>query len=144
VSILKSHKKESEKINKILIIAFITTLVIILLPMQITSAQICNSEKQNQIRTEKPLPRYGNSLVFFSGTSSILKYNATYPSLTLQSEDHTIKWFCLSKPWFVSAGPNFVVDIHMYHGIVRPAHFIEGETINFLFVFAKDVIVMLP
>ncbi len=101
-----------------------------------------NKPKPNNDFT--PLPHFGLSIVFYRGDAEVYDYTESYPSITLRPQHHEIKWFCFRKPWFSSTSHGFVTNIHDYRGIVKPEPIVPGGNIKFLFVVAKDIIVMLP
>ncbi len=86
-----------------------------------------------------PMPSFGLSIVFFRGNALVYRHIENNPSITLRPYDNKVKWFCLGKPWFSSS--HGYVGIDKYRGIIKPEP-IEGENISFLFVIAKEVIVM--
>jgi len=56
-----------------------------------------------------------------------------------------IKWFCIGRPFGGdSVGAGFVVSIDYFKGYIGPKPIEKDGYINFIFGFAKDIVVMIP
>ena len=113
------------------------------LEIQSNEENIKNNYQNDYIQ---PAPHIGLSFVFFIGNAIVHDYNESAPKdITIQASKNKLNWFCLVNPTESgSAGGTFVVNIHDYIGVIRPQPITENDNINFIFVLAKDLIIMLP
>ena len=113
--------------------------------IDIFNYQIVNEAVQKQNNNMQPMPYYGLSLVLFIGSAEIFDYDNKIPrDITVRPHHNKIRWLCIGKPWLSSGCSSFVVSIHNYIGVVGPQPITDGGIIHFIFVIARDIVIMLP
>ena len=135
---------------KIKIFCFILIIFLVMPLIPAENLGISTDEKniifKNQYNGIQSSPFIGLSIVFFVGKATVYDYNDTaLDDITVRPDYNKIKWFCLSNPLESgSASGSLVISLHDIRGYIGPKPIVENGNINFIFVLAKDIVIMKP
>ena len=140
--------------NKMKIKIFsIVVMMLFLIPM--VSADESVSENCNTVHNVndciQPCPCFSKAFVFYLGKAEVYEYDESNPDdITIKSFSNRIRLICfgfgspLFRPKFESFSGGFVITLDDYKGFIGSKPIVEGENINYIFAWVKNVIVSLP